>query len=905
MSMGSPHEWHQVAAEELVAELGCNPGRVVDVGARILANKMSVEAYAETLTDDPERLVDPHGLPSQIALVELLNPDAIGTPEKILERWHANGSTRTSGDPKSDTPRTKGLRTVVGQSEFGPLSLDLRSDGLNALVGATTGGGKSEFLQTWVLGLALEYGPDRVTFLFVDYKGGSAFADCVRLPHCVGLITDLSHRLAQRALISLRAEVHWREHLLNKKKARDLLELEKRGDPEAPPSLVIMVDEFAPLVGDLPEFVDGLVDVAQRGRPLGIHLIMGTQRPTGVVSKSLSAIAGLRVALRTADGADSRVFLGSELAAEIDPRKTGRAYVKKSTSGEIVAFQAAYSSGWSIAPPTGDDVDDDDVSLGPNDQQQLVARIQEAFTAGGLPLPRRPWLDSLDDGYDLTRLYQRTDSELLIGVADIPEQQVQRPIYFYPDQDGHLGIYGTSGSGKSTALRTLATAAGITPRSGPVHVYGLDFAAGALRMLESLPHVGTIAQGKDHERVVGLLRMLRDKLLERREAFEAANASSLTEYRSLTDHTDMPRIVVVLDGFPKFREEYDTSLGRMEWFTALHDIFDSGRGVGMHVIFTADRYGAAPSYVRSVLQRNILLRMPADGFLMFDAPRDIVTQASPSGRAVVDALEVQVAVVGGTSSVQEQAKATERLAEAMRRAGVGPAPTVQVLPREYPAARLPDFVGAERRPVLGLDDIRIAPVGFEPTGTLVVAGPPGSGRSNACVAICRAVQRADPEARLYLFAQARSAIAGELPWADTATDANSAAALAEDLLHAVQDEDTSRRIVVVVEGYDEYLNTPADQPIQDLTKAIRKSDHLLVAEAETSAWSSSWRLLSEAKEGRRGLILQPERMDGDIILNTALPRAARSEFPPGRGVWVARGKSVRVQLPLVLGAGTG
>lgn len=900
MSMGSPHDWHQTAAEKLVAELGYNPGRIVDVGARVLANKMSVEAYAKTLTDDPERLVDPHGLPSQIALAELLNPDATDTPEKILGRWRANSSMRTSGDLKSDTPRTKGLRTVVGQSEFGPLSLDLRSDGLNALVGATTGGGKSEFLQTWVLGLALEYGPDRVTFLFVDYQAGWAFADCVRLPHCVGLITDLSHRLAQRALTSLRVELHRREHLLNRKKAKDLLELEKRGDPEAPPALVIVVDEFAALAAELPEFVDGLVDIAQRGRPLGIHLIMGTQRPTGVVSKSLSAIAGLRVALRTADGADSRVFLGSELAAEIDSQKTGRAYVKKSTSGEILAFQAAYSSGWSMTPPT-----DDDVDLGPNDQQQLVERIQEAFTAGGLPLPRRPWLDSLADVYDLTKLHQRTDSELLIGVADVPEQQAQQPIYFDPDQDGHLGIYGSSGSGKSTALRTLATAAGITPQGGPVHVYGLDFAAGALRMLESLPHVGTIAQGKDHERIVGLMRMLRDKLRERREEFEAANATSLTEYRSITGRTDVPRVVVVLDGLPKFREEYDMSVGRMEWFTALHDIFDDGRGVGMHIIFTADRYGAVPSYVRSMVQRNILLRMPDDGFVMFDAPRDIVTQASPSGRAVVDALEVQVAVVGGTTSVQEQTKATERLAESMRRAGIGSAPAVQVLPKEYPAALLPDFVGAERWPVLGLDDLRVAPLGFEPTGTLVVAGPPGSGRSNACVAICRAVHRANPEARLYLFAQARSAIAGELPWADAATDANGAAALAEDLLHAVQDEDTSPGIVVVIEGLDDYLRTPAEKPIQDLTKAIRKSDHLLVAEAETSAWSSTWPLLSEVKNGRRGLILQPENIDVDLILNTTLPRAARSEFPAGRGVWVARGKSLRVQVPLVLGAGTG
>ena len=112
--------------------------------------------------------------------------------------------------------------------------LDLRTQGPHALVGGTTGAGKSEFLQAWVLGMAAAHSPDRVTFLFVDYKGGSAFADCVELPHCVGLVTDLSPHLVRRALTSLRAELQNREHLLNRKKAKDLLELEKRPDPGVP-----------------------------------------------------------------------------------------------------------------------------------------------------------------------------------------------------------------------------------------------------------------------------------------------------------------------------------------------------------------------------------------------------------------------------------------------------------------------------------------------------------------------------------------------------------------------------------------------------------------------------------------------------------------------------------------------
>ena len=280
---------------------------------------------------------DVSDIPTSVSLVNLIDPDLLAKPEAVVERWWANDSITDRNRGQTATRRRAGrLRATIGQGTHGVMHLDLRAQGPHALVGGTTGSGKSEFLQAWVLGMAAEYSPDRVTFLFVDYKGGSAFAECVRLPHAVGLVTDLTPHLVRRALTSLRAELHHREELLHRKAAKDLLELEKRGDPDAPPALVLIIDEFAALVGEVPEFVDGVVDIAQRGRSLGIHLIMATQRPAGVIRDNLRANTNLRIALRMADESDSLDVVGEKDAAHFDPSIPGRA-IAKTGSGKARA----------------------------------------------------------------------------------------------------------------------------------------------------------------------------------------------------------------------------------------------------------------------------------------------------------------------------------------------------------------------------------------------------------------------------------------------------------------------------------------------------------------------------------------------------------------------------------------
>ena len=238
--------------------------------------------------------------------MDLVGPEL--TPESVERRWAL-------------TRGTAGLCAPVGMDSEGPLELDLVADGPHMLIGGTTGSGKSELLRSLVAGLALSADPDHLAFVLVDYKGGAAFDCCADLAHVAGLVTDLDDRLAERALRCLEAELRYREERLRRLGAEDLaayraltaagpgsggdleagpVEVAGGGGGDGPlPRLVVVVDEFATLAAELPEFVHSLVGVGQRGRSLGVHLVLATQRPAGAVTEDIRANTSCRIALRS------------------------------------------------------------------------------------------------------------------------------------------------------------------------------------------------------------------------------------------------------------------------------------------------------------------------------------------------------------------------------------------------------------------------------------------------------------------------------------------------------------------------------------------------------------------------------------------------------------------------------
>ncbi|KQP69329.1 phosphopeptide-binding protein [Microbacterium sp. Leaf288] len=878
----------------------------------VLAKRLAPVVDSSTVVEDSS------DIPNSVMFLSLVGTELAVDPGSAVERWRENNTIiDRSGAVLPRLKKAGTLRAIVGQGATDAMALDLRTQGPHALVGGTTGAGKSEFLQAWVLGMAAAHSPDRVTFLFVDYKGGSAFADCVELPHTVGLVTDLSPHLVRRALTSLRAELHHREHLFNRKKAKDLLELEKRRDPDTPPALVLVIDEFAALAGEVPEFVDGVVDIAQRGRSLGIHLIMATQRPAGVIKDNLRANTNLRVALRMADESDSKDVVDDPVAARFDPGIPGRG-IAKTGPGRLVPFQSAYAGGWSTdeAPaadvgvaqlrfgsvqrwelPDSGESESHDVDPGPNDQKRIVATLVAAAEAARIPAPRRPWLDDLETTVDLRRLRAGRPGFILLGKRDVPERQLQEPVYFEPDRDGSLLVYGTSGSGKSTVLRTVAIAAAMGRRAENIAVYGLDFGAGALKSLEVLPHVGSIIPGDDAERVQRIMRSLGGILDDRGKRFSAANASSIAEYRELTGR-DEARIIVLLDGLPQFRAEWESTTARMPFYQAFMRILGEGRPLGVHVVATADRSGSVPTAISSNVSRRVVLRLSDENaYALLNAPKDVLDERSAPGRAIVDGFETQIAVLGGTPNVAEQTKLLGQWAEELRANGAREVDEIGSLPTRLAWQALPDRIG--EFPVLGIAEDTLAAREFDPVGTFVVAGPPSAGKTNAMKALVTSMVRFDPTVRLFHFGGRRSQLKEFAPWMRSATTPDEAKDLATELAELVADESIDARLMIVIEDVPQFADSPAERPLKALFQAVNRSEHLLIGDADVTQVTSGFGLVGDFKGGRKGIIIKPDAFDGDAVFKVPFPKVKRSDFPDGRGIFVQAGRQVTVQLPLV------
>jgi S-DNA-T family DNA segregation ATPase FtsK/SpoIIIE len=366
-----------------------------------------------------------------------IRPAAAGVPERV----HLADLLAISGE-------RRGLNAPLGVAADGIAMVDLVADGPHAVVAGTTGSGKSELLVSWVLGMAAGRSPRAVSFVLVDFKGGAAFAPLAGLPHVLGTVSDLDAALARRAIESIRAEVRRRELALAQAGVRSIDELPD-GDLAR---LVVVVDEFAALVTESPELHTLFADLAARGRSLGVHLVLCTQRPSGVVRDAVLANVALRIALRVADRADSLGLVGDDAAARLPAHPRGRAVVVDG-AGRRRTVQLALAA------------------------RSDVERISRATPAGSAV---RPWCDPLPAMIRHDAL--PTADGIPFGLRDLPAEQRQ-PVAALEPRHGHVLVLGASGAGTTTALAAIAAGAGDVARwapENPVELWGVLTDAAAL-----------------------------------------------------------------------------------------------------------------------------------------------------------------------------------------------------------------------------------------------------------------------------------------------------------------------------------------------------------------------------------------------------------------------------------------
>jgi DNA segregation ATPase FtsK/SpoIIIE, S-DNA-T family len=866
------------------------PAKVCEAAARAMAPIR--EAGAHTASSS---------LPGSLRFLDAAGLDP-PTPQKILARWAAGG---------------RRTRALLGAAADGPFSLDF-AEGSHLLVAGTTGSGKSELLQTLVASLAVANRPDAMNFVLIDYKGGATFRPCEPLPHTVGVLTDLDEFAVDRALTSLRAELQRRKAVLERA-GKTSIDLYWETLPAVPgadplPRLMIVVDEFAVMAEKLPDQLTSLIQIGAQGRSLGIHLVLATQRPAGVVSADMRANINHRIALRVASPEDSRDVIETIDAARIPAAgSAGRAYAWQAGGGRPVAFQAArvgglrpgarpdqrqartvpldwWSMGLPVARPEGALPDPGD----PTDLSALVAAIQTAAEQAEAAAQRSPWRPPLPEVLALGQLPRARDPLWLVyGLADRPRTQEQVPAVLDIARGGHLLVAGAPQSGRTTLLRTLAGCVGAQAPDG-VHLYAVD-CGGGLAALSALPQCGAVVTPAEPDRIDRLLARLSAEVELRMRFLSAEGYSTLAEYREAQPSGRRPPFLLVLvdryDAFVTSLEHVDG--GRL--VGQFQRLVRDGLAAGVRAVVTGDR-SLLTGRLGGWVEDKIILRLAdRSDYAIVGLSTRSVPPAMPGGRGIRmpggDLLQVAVLTADAQGATENRALrdwAGRCPDPAVRPFRVDPLPTTITYDQAcgLPGPRGGILVG------VGGDDLGQLRVD---TPGLLVIGQPGSGRSTALAV--QALSLAAGGAAVVLVTPRRSALTGALDPAGlrlhlTATDAGAAG----DLRAALAG---SGPAAVVVDDAELLADTPLGEELVGWCRGIRDTGHRVLA-ATTPDGATGYRgFVAELAKLKCGLVLEPASPADAGPLGARLPLSVLAGGIRLRSALVRGGVVVPIQVPAI------
>ncbi|MFN3002737.1 type VII secretion protein EccCa [Mycolicibacterium wolinskyi] len=827
------------------------------------------------------------------------------------------------------------LRVPIGLAgNNAPVHLDLKEAAHNGMgphglcVGAT-GSGKSEFLKTLVLGLAVTHPPEALNLVLVDFKGGATFLGLESVPHVSALITNLADEapLVARMADALAGELNRRQELL--RAAGNLADItdyrHKRPDLPALPALLIVVDEFSELLHQHPDFADLFVAIGRLGRSLGMHLLLASQRLDEGRLRGLESHLSYRVCLKTFSPNESRAVLGVPDAYQL-PNAPGAAYLK-TPSGELTRFQTAFVSGGYDA--------DAPVVAAPQRVRPFVARcvvpdrqaarkprttvldaVLAKLVGHGTPA-HRVWLPPLPDAVPLSDVLMpaRQHLTVAIGLVDRPfEQRRDRLVVRLDGAAGNVAIVGGPQSGKSTAAKTLALALAATHHPSDVQLYGFDFGGGALSALRALPHVGAIAGRHDVDLVRRTVTELEGLVRGREKRFASLGIDSMAEYRRRRDERscDDPfgDVFLIVDGWSTLRGEFE----HLE--PVITALAVRGLSFGVHVVASASRWAEFRPALKDQLGTRIELRLGDPAESEMDRKRARELGPCPPGRGLTrDGRELLIALprLDGAPSDHGIGAALVRTGDTLRSEHRGArAPEIRLLPAlvEHHTLRPPTGMRPATQVVLGLGELELSPVvlDFAEQPDLLILGDTGCGKSTALRTMCRALVDANaPDAVRLLIVDFRRTLLGVVESEHLAGYAVSAGALETALAEltvtlrarmpgpdvdqrALRDRSwwAGPELYIVIDDYDLVAGSGAN-PLALLLEFLPQARdiglHLIVARRSGGAARAMFDpVLARLRElGCMGLLMSASPEEG-VLLGSVRP----APLPPGRGTLITR-----------------
>jgi S-DNA-T family DNA segregation ATPase FtsK/SpoIIIE len=544
----------------------------------------------------------------------------------IKNRWKNNLSYRTLEAP---------LGIKAGGTQF-LLNIHEKYHGPHGLIAGMTGSGKSEFIQSYILSMAVNYHPHDVAFILIDYKGGG-MANCfIGLPHITGTITNLGGNQIRRSLVSLQSELKRRQRVFAEHGVNHIdkyQQLYKEGKADCPlPHLVIISDEFAELKAGQPEFMQELVSAARIGRSLGVHLILATQKPSGVVDDQIWSNTRFRICLKVLDKSDSNEMLKRPEAANI--KEPGRCYVQVGNNEIFELLQSGWSGGSYIPTDKIENDEDNQISLidgcgraiqtvsckpkpAKSSTTQLTAivdYISDLAKDEGIN-PLKLWLDPLEEEVFIQDIedrkkgwngddWQKVDHWLCptIGLIDDPANQNQFPLKLDIGNMGHVLLVGAPGTGKTTFLQTMIYSLVTSYTPEIVNLYILDFGGRTMGYYKYLPHTGGVIFSEESDKLDKLFKMLKKELDNRKKKFSEYGVGTLKAYMEATN-AKIPAMIVILDNYEAFYELYSDYEGILTTFSR------EGGNYGIYMVITASNANSVKFRITQSIKLMVALQL--------------------------------------------------------------------------------------------------------------------------------------------------------------------------------------------------------------------------------------------------------------------------------------------------------